>query len=554
MSHNKIEVVFNGEKILINPGTNIANLLKEHPHKGAFPALGAMVNKRLMSINYQIHVNSEITTVDYQTKEGAGIYRRTMALVLGEAVCSLFPGASIEIGQSLGGGYYYDFIHSKKRLTPKMLEKIEAQMKAIISDGQKIIVETMTPEEAAEVYEDKGYKAKVMLLNATRKPEVRLARIKEFSDVLYGPIGPNTGICEKFELHFYKPGFILRFPDPNMKMKGKPHNSDKLFNTYKESSKWNEMLGASNIGQLNQACIDGSISQIIRVSEGFHEKKIANLADEIKKRSRDVKVVLIAGPSASGKTTFMKRLGIQLHVNGIQPVGLSLDNYYVNRDDTPRNKDGSYDFENIDALDIELLNEHMVRLLNGEEVQTPIYNFSSGMRSEHKTIPLKLKENQILTIEGIHGLNPRLSHSIEADRKFSIYVSALTQLKIDEHNRIFTSDTRLLRRMVRDRLYRNYNAKQTIKQWAHVRAGERKWLFPYQEKADSMFDTSLVYEQAVLKPIAMRFLMEVPTKDEEFTEAYRLFCFLDLFIPILEREVPPWSILREFIGGSSFEY
>jgi uridine kinase len=314
------------------------------------------------------------------------------------------------------------------------------------------------------------------------------------------------------------------------------------------------MLKISSISQLNDACIDNSVTEIIKVAEALQEKKIANVADMIQNGRDRIRLVLIAGPSSSGKTTFTKRLAVQLRVTGIRPVMLSMDNYYVDRVDTPKNPDGSYNFECIEALDVPLFNEHMKRLLAGERVDTPIFDFVSGMRRTDKFISLKLESDQVMLIEGIHGLNPRLTASISNDSKFRIYVSALTQLMIDEHNRIFTSDLRLMRRIVRDRLYRGYLAGDTIRQWPSVRAGENEYIFPFQNEADVMFDTSLVYEPAVLKPYLRRFLMEVKPEDPSYVEAFRLFNFLALFIPIFPHEVPNNSLLREFIGGSAFDY
>jgi uridine kinase len=363
----------------------------------------------------------------------------------------------------------------------------------------------------------------------------------------------STGAVSCFALSAYQGGIVLHFPrfggtEPVI---GRPQ--PKLFSTFRETAKWNAVVGCENIAQLNKHCMTGSISRLIKVAEALHERKIVDIADQIL-TGPDARLVLIAGPSASGKTTFSKRLEIQLQVSGVQPVTLSVDNYYVDRRRTPKNPDGTYNFEAVEAIDLDLLGDQIRQLLSGKRVETPVFNFESGRRLKNRTVPMQLAENGVLIMEGIHSLNERLTQGVPRRRKFKIFVSALTQLAIDEHNRIFTSDARLIRRLVRDRLYRGYTAGQTIAGWTSVRAGEEELIFPFQEEADVRFNSALVYEQAVLKPYAERFLMEVPRGGEAFPEATRLYQFLQYFIPILPEEVPHTSVLREFIGGSTFHY
>jgi len=353
----------------------------------------------------------------------------------------------------------------------------------------------------------------------------------------------------------YEDGLLLRFP-----RNGDPANlpplapQPKLFGAYRETRRWNEVLGVANVGSLNRMCLSGEVSELIRIAEGFHEKKIAAIADAIAAQSRRVRLVLVGGPSASGKTTFIRRLAIQLRVNGIQPVGISLDNYFVDRERTPLDAKGKPDYEALEALDLELFNAHLAALLRGDEVELPRYDFVRGRRTDRDLWQRqRLEPNQVLLVEGIHGLNHRLSESVPEEAKYRVFISALTQLTLDDHNRIFTSDARLLRRILRDRLFRGHPATRTLDMWNSVRRGEARGIFPFQEEADVIFNSALVYEPAVLRVFAERFLLEVPREHPAYTEAYRLLRFLAWFVPVFQDEVPRTSILREFIGGSAFD-
>ncbi len=550
----RIVVQLNGQEVKTKTGTSAAKLLESYPHPGELDPIGCIINNRMMSLHRPLVSNCTVNTVDYSSKEGANIYRRTVQMLLYKAFYDLYPKVRLEIGQSLADGYYFDANTHDGPLTVEMLAAVENRMQEIVAADWPIRVSLVTCEEAEEFFSANNYPEKVLLIRQRNIPEIPWVVMGDFRFLCYGPMAPSTGSCKLYSLLPKLPGFVLSFPNRKGEVHVELPPQPKLFSQYRETKKWNEMMGVLNVGQLNQACIDGSISEIIKVSEGLQEKKIVRIADEISEKRDKVRLVLIAGPSSSGKTTSTKRLAIQLQVNGIRPVMISMDNYYVNRSETPLNEDGSYNFECLEALDFDLFNHHLRQLLDGEEVKTPVFDFVRGERRKDKYKVLKLEENQVVIVEGIHGLNPKLTSLVSNNEKFKIYLSALTQLRIDGSNRIFTSDARLLRRIVRDRLFRGYLASQTIHMWPSVRDGENKYIFPFQEEADVMFDTALVYEQAVLKPYLKRYLMEVPPHDEAYVEAYRLFKFLDLFIPVFPHEVPPTSILREFIGGSSFDY
>ena len=391
-------------------------------------------------------------------------------------------------------------------------------------------------------------------MNTTRWFEVHLVECGDFLDIWYGPVVPHTGYLNRFALVSMPPGFILQFPEiqkTNETANKPPIQS--LFQIHLETKAWNSILGVTNVGALNEACLSGEIADVIKIAEGFQEKKIAGFADEVASRRGRVRLVLIAGPSSSGKTTFSKRLMVQLRVNGLRPVTLGTDNYFIDRDKTPLDEDGKPDLESLRAIDIDLFNEHLDALLAGKSVHVPVYDFISGARSS-RTVPMQIGKDDVLIVEGIHGLNPDLTSSVSSDMKLKIYISALTQLSLDDHNRIMTTDIRLIRRIVRDRAYRGYNASKTISMWPSVLKGERKNIFPYQGESDLVFNSSLVYEPAVLRPYAERYLLEVAMDDDSFGEACRLLQFVRMFAPIFPDEIPYTSILREFIGGSSFEY
>ncbi|MDI6740991.1 MAG: nucleoside kinase [Candidatus Edwardsbacteria bacterium] len=553
MNHKQIEIQMDGQRLPGKPGERVQDFFTRYPPKVSGRVIAAKINQHLVSLDAPIHSSCRITPITYADREGTAVYRRTACLILYEAIKELYPEARVVVGQSLANGYYFDFIHDKP-VDRELLNEIDKRMQQIVAENRPFAKESVSIEEAKEHFSAEGYEDKVKLLTTVRLTEVRLVGCGVFKDIQHGPVTPATGLIDKFELTLYPPGFVLRFPQPR-KPDRIPNISPqpKLFQTYKETKEWNRILGAVNVGQLNEICLSQEIDELIKIAEGFHEKKIAEIADLITARRDRVRLALIAGPSSSGKTTFTKRLMIQLRVNGLHPIMLSTDNYFLGRGQTPPGDDGKPDLESLSAVDVPMFNRQMLELMEGAEAATPVYNFQTGLREE-RTKLLKLHSNDILLVEGIHGLNPKLTASVPAAQKLKVYISALTQLCLDDHNRIMTTDVRLIRRIVRDRKFRGYNAAHTLMVWPLVQRGEERNIFPYQEEADVMFNSTLVYEPAVLRMYAERFLLEVATDDESFGEAYRLLHFLRMFVPVFADEVPHTSILREFIGGSTFEY
>jgi len=475
--------------------------------------------------------------------------------MLYEACSQLYPSTRLIIGQSLGNGYHYQ-VRDSGESVKIMASALTRYMRTLVDKCQPFERHTVTIEEIESYFASKGQEAKLQLLATHRSSTVAVISCGEFVDMAHGPYAPHAGCLPTFGIRPYKDGLLLQFPRRSNRSR-LPHFKDKklLFKTSVETRQWQELLGVHHVGQLNQLCLDGGVSRFILVAEGLHEKKIAKIADEIHRRRDTVRVVTIAGPSSSGKTTFAKRLGIQLRANGIEPVSLSLDNYYVDRADTPLDSKGNPDFESLEAIDLPLFHAHLAELLNGKQVSPPRFDFVKGERApadDRRTF--QLHPHQVLTIEGIHGLNPRLTESVPRHQQYRIYISALSQLAIDDHNRIFTADARLIRRIVRDQLFRGFTAQRTLDMWENVRRGEGRWIFPFQEDADVMFNSALVYETAVLRTYAIRYLLQVPRTHHTYTEAIRLLKFLGMFVPIFPDEVPQTSLLREFIGGSCFQY
>jgi uridine kinase len=551
-----IKIKFNGKDASLPAGTKVSAILNKYiPEENGLPWLGAIVNNRVVDMDYALGYDSTIVPLNYRTAHGREIYFNSATLMFYEAVRRLFRDAKVVIGQSLASGYYFDILKDPI-ISSEEVKAICSEMKNIAEQNLPFIRKRLAVEDAIEQFKAWGRLNKVHLLRTMVKvPDVYIVTCGEFQDILFGHTATTTGVIKGYELVKYDDGIILRFPDPKNPSLGTPpfFKQPKLFKSYKETRNWNTILGVRTLADLNEACISGDIKTIIKVAEGFHEKRISDIADEISKKKDTVRLVLISGPSASGKSTFIKRLSVQLRVNGIKPVELSLDDYYLDRENTPRDEKGDYDFECLEALDLPLLNDHLKSLLKGKEIQRPKFNFNAGKRSE-AFVPMKLKEGEILLIEGIHGLNERLTEQVPVENKLKIYISSLTQLSIDDHNRIHTADARLVRRLVRDRLFRGYKASDTIKLWPNVRRGEEKFIFPFQEDADIIFNSALVYELSVLRVFAERFLLEVSPDDEAFVEASKLFGFLTLFVPIFPDDVPHNSILREFLGGSSFKY
>lgn len=548
----QIEITMDGQRLPLRAGERISELFKRYPPKGGVP-LAAKLNQQLVSLDTPIQRHCQVTPVAYGQREGTAVYRRSACLILYEAIKELRPAARVVVGQSIAGGYHFEMVCDTPQ-TEECLREIEARMRQIVAENRPFQRTTLTSAEAKEYFQAEGYEDKVKLLTTTRLIIVKLVGCGVFKDVQQGPVVPSTGLIDRFELVPYASGFILRFPSTTEPETIPPFAPEPhLFHIYRETKDWNRILGVTNVGELNGGCLSGEIDDLVRIAEGFHEKKIAEIADIVAADKDRIKLVLIAGPSSSGKTTFSKRLMIQMRVNGLHPITLSTDNYFVGREETPLDEFGKPDFECLEAVDVPLFNRHMEQLMAGETVAMPTYDFHTGARAR-KTESLKLGPNDILMVEGIHGLNPALTASVEADQKLKIYISALTQLSLDDHNRIMTTDVRLIRRIVRDRKYRGHNASRTIAMWPSVLRGEQHNIYPFQEEADVLFNSTLIYEPAVLRMYAERFLLEVPNDDESFGEAYRLLQFLRMFVPVFADEVPHTSILREFIGGSSFDY
>ncbi|HPC82664.1 MAG TPA: hypothetical protein PLR87_04770 [Thermoanaerobaculaceae bacterium] len=549
-----VVVSFQGERRQVASGMTVAQFLTDYFDRLPDDILAALVNRRLVMLDFPLrghHVDLE--AVRLPSRDGEAVFRRSASLVLLEAVRELYPEARLTVGQSLGKGYFFSW-QAPFPLTLQVVSSIARRVDEICREDRPFVRRVVTLEEAETLFRAAGQEATLALLATYRSSTVPLVSCGTFHDIAHGAVAPSAGRLKGVAVLPYEDGLLLRFPRNGEPASERPlRPQPKLFAIYRETRRWNEVLGVANVGALNRVCLSGEISEVIRIAEGFQEKRIAQIADAIAAERKRIRMVLVAGPSASGKTTFIKRLGIQLRVNGIQPVGLSLDNYFVNRDRTPVDSDGKPDYEAIEALDLALLNQQLDALLRGEEVAVPRYNFLTGTRDEPgRWTRLHLEPDQVLLVEGIHALNPKLTEAIPEHTKFRLFISALTQLILDDQNRIFTSDARLIRRLVRDRLYRGHPVTRTLEMWSSVRRGEARGIFPFQEQADIMFNSALVYEPAVLKVYAERFLLEVPREHPTYTEAYRLLKFLAWFVPIFQDDVPHTSLLREFIGGSAF--
>jgi uridine kinase len=510
--------------------------------------LGARVNNEVFHLQKKVTENSHIQFLDLGTEDGYRIYTRTISLVFIMACKELFPEDTVTIEQFLGNGLYAEFQEGKS-LGYSDIEKLKKIMRKIIDKDLPIRREAVTYDEAISLFKEQGHHDKIRLYKTLNKEQVQIYRVGDYIDSFHGYLAPSTGYIKYFDLKYYHPGVIILFPTRESKTSIPEFKEQKkLAKVFQEANRWADILDLGFVGSLNEKIHNGEIEEIIKVNEALHEKKIANIADLICEDD-DIKVILIAGPSSSGKTTFSKRLAVHLKVNGKRPIAISLDDYFVDREKTPLNDKGEYDFESIEAIDLKLLNEDLLKLLEGKEVELPRFNFITGKR-EMSGKRIKLDKDHPIILEGIHGLNPRLTAYIPERNKFKIYVSALTQLNIDAHNRISTTDTRLIRRMVRDYKFRGNDVFRTFQMWRGVVEGEGINIFPYQEEADIMFNSALVYELSVLKKYAVPLLEKVDNTSPYYSESKRLLKFLKYFEPIEdERAIPANSILREFIGG-----
>jgi uridine kinase len=536
----------------IDSGTTAGEVLLAGPAP-AGEIVAALVNCRIVGLDFPIEAPSLLEPILATSLEGEEVVRRTATLLL-HAVCRrLYPKARLQVGQSLRGGYHYTVTGEHPPLE-EMAEALTKAFQAEAEAGRQIARQDCNIDAATLLFlVDHPEKAELLRVWPTHR--VPLVRCLDFTDIRHGAYPFNARCVRGFHVEAYAPGLILAFEAAHETRGEGNGQGSVLFRTYTETRRWNETVGISTISDLNGHALNDSIRQVIQIAEGQHEKKIAELADRIAARQGECRVVCIAGPSSSGKTTFVKRLSIQLQVNGILPSALSLDDYYVNRLDTPRDAEGELDYEALEAIDLQLFREHLRALVAGGKVLSPVYDFRTGERkAESSWRPRQLRDNEVLLIEGIHGLNPALTEGIPEASRFRIFINALTQLSIDHHNRIRTSDSRLVRRIVRDRRYRNITAAETIRRWPKVRAGEEKHIFPFQENCDAMFNSALAYEAAVLKNFAERYLLEIPADSPSQAKGYQMRRFLDLFVPLWPDGVPHISLLREFIGGSDFSY
>lgn len=537
-------------------GTTLLEIEKDLDMERPYPILGAFVNNELRELSYAIYKPKTVRFVDYTHSGGKRMYRRSLSMVLFKACRDLFPSFKLKIEHTISKGLYCELEGTNMNVEThfQMIVDIRERMKEIIDLDIPFEREELETHKALKVFEEFGHTDKIKLLRTRQQMYTSVYKLDNVVDYYYGHLVPSTGYLTHFDLVKYYDGMLMVFPHgDNPDQLESLVEMDKLFEVFREYKRWIKILGVPNVGSLNEITLQGKIGEVIKINEALQEKKLARIADQIHQLSEDVKVILISGPSSSGKTTFSKRLAIQLKVLGIKPIMISLDNYFVNRDATPKDENGEYDFESPRALDIKLFNDNMLALFAGEEIQLPKFSFTNGSRY-YADKKLKIGKDHIIVVEGIHALNPEVSSFIPRKKKFKVYVSALTQLSIDLHNRIPTTDNRLLRRIVRDFQYRNYSALDTLRRWPSVRKGEEKYIFPYQEEADVMFNTALLFELGVLKKWAEPMLQEVPPNTPEYGEAKRLLKFLGYFVPIPEFEIPPTSILREFLEGSSFDY
>lgn len=537
-------------------GTSLLDLAKMLDIKMPYRIVSARVNYKARDLNFLLYRPKDVEFQDCSSQSGHRCYVRTLFMVLAKAVSEI-EGCDLHVEHPCSRGIYCTIEGYDKPLAKEVIAQIKKRMEEIIEQDLKIESQEDQTSVVKELFAQRNSDRKTTLFDTLGEPYCRYFQMGDFIDYYNGVLMPSTGYINVFDLIPFAEGMLLRIPDThNPNMLSEQIDQPKMFGIYDEFLSWNRLLGIKNVGEFNTIASkkDQKTKDIIQVSEALQEKKIASIADMIAKRETGVpRFVLISGPSSSGKTTFSKRLTIQLMVNHLHPITLSMDNYFVNRVDTPKDENGEYDFEHINAIDHELFQQQLADLLAGKEVELPTYNFETGKR-EFRGKKISLPEKGILIIEGIHALNPRVWENLPKDAIFKIYVSAITTITLDNHNYIPTADTRLIRRIIRDYRYRNYSAQETIARTPSVRRGEERWIFPFEENADVMFNSALLFELGVLKKYAEPILAEVPKSCEEYTEAHRLLKFLSYFATIPERDIPPTSMLREFVGGSSFRY
>ncbi|MCH5229281.1 MAG: nucleoside kinase [Muribaculaceae bacterium] len=540
-------------------GEKVIDLIPRLNSELSFKPICAYVNNKTEDLNFPIFSPKQVEFLSAESETGKRVYTRSLCMLLYKAVNEIMPGITLKIDHSIGGGHYCRLLNGQQEIVPdeNLISNLMTRMQALVESDIPFKRHERLTKDVIELYRDQHLEAKVNLLETLHELYTTYYTLSGLADGFYGPLAPSTGYLKDFYLLPYKEGMLLYSHNEKKALEQLSKNppGEKMFKAFTDQLRFNFMIRVKNVGELNRAVQEKRTAGLINVAEAMHEKLIGNIAAEIAARRQEgsAGIVLVAGPSSSGKTTSTKRLAIHLATNLIVPKMISLDDYFVNREDTPRDETGDFDFESLYALDLDRLNSDLKRLLKGEEVNIPTYSFELGRRIE-KDKPLKLERNDVLLMEGIHGLNPELTHSINRDHVFKVYVSALTTLKIDNHNWISTSDNRLLRRIVRDYKYRRTSALESIRRWPSVRRGEEKWIFPFSENADATFNSSLIFELGVMKDFAMPLLKEVPRDNIAYAQAYRLMRLLGYFEPIPTDQIPSTSLLREFLGGSSFNY
>lgn len=548
-----------GEYLTMLGGEKVIDLIPRLNSELPFKPICAYVNNKTEDLCFPIFSPKQVEFLSADSDTGKRVYMRSLCMLLYKAVKGLLPGSTLRIDHSIAGGHYCRLSKGEEDIIPdeNIIENLIKRMQSLVDSDIPFKRHERLTKDVIDMYRQQGLEAKVNLLETLHELYTPYYNLAGLADGFYGPLAPSTGFLRNFDIRKYKEGFLLfpYSPETTETMLKKNPPGEKMFQAFTDQLRFNYMIRVRNVGDLNRAVQEKRTSGLINVAETMHEKLIGQIASEIasKRKEGGAGVILVAGPSSSGKTTTTKRLAIHLATNLIVPKMISLDDYFVDRDRTPRDETGDFDFESLYALDLERLNSDLRRLLAGEEVNIPTYSFELGKRIE-KNKPLKLEKNDVLLMEGIHGLNPELTHAIDSDKVFKVYVSALTTLKIDNHNWISTSDNRLLRRIVRDYKYRRTSALESIRRWPSVRRGEEKWIFPYSENADATFNSSLIFELGVMKEYAMPLLREVPRDNISYAQAYRLMKLLSYFEPIPAEQIPSTSLLREFLGGSSFNY
>lgn len=545
-----MKVIYKNKKLEVETNTTVSKLLKEEIENSKYQVTGCIYNNEYRNLETEIQEDAKIELLDISTKEGMKIYIRTIVYIMGKAFESLYPKEKLMVEYQLGNAMYCKCDNIK--ITDEFIKNLKEKMQEIIDKNLKIKKVEMTREEAQKFYEETNTSKGRLQFDFKENKIIYMYYCEKYYNYCYGVLANRTGVIQKFDIVKYEEGFLIRYPSSkNPTELTQFKQTKKLAWALEEYEKIHSILDIITVYKLNKTIEEGRIKDVVMLAEALHEKKIANIADEIARR-KNVKMILIAGPSSSGKTTFAQRLGVQLRLNRLKPVTISVDNYFVERQDTPRDENGEYNFEDIEAIDLKLFNEHLVKLLNGEEIEVPEFDFQLGTK-KYNGKKMKLADDEILVIEGIHCLNDKLTSQIPKEQKYKIYISALTVLNMDRYNRISTTDTRLIRRIVRDYQFRGYSAVHTLNTWHKVIKGEEINIFPFQEEADSIFNTSLIYELCALKKIAMPLLEEIDNSYKEYAEAQRLINMLKYFRELPSERVPRNSLLKEFLGGGTFD-